>query len=72
MSASRIDRFILESVGPSWKKVARVIADVMAARELDFPDAEDVAERVEALVHNGHLEAKGDIKKWRHSEIRRP
>ena len=31
-----------------------------------------VAERIGILVRGGHLLAQGDIKKWRHSEVRKP
>ena len=31
-----------------------------------------IAARIEALVSNGRLEAQGNIKRWRHSEIRMP
>jgi hypothetical protein len=31
-----------------------------------------VADRIEALIHDGRLLAQGDIKKWRHSELRKP
>jgi hypothetical protein len=31
-----------------------------------------VADRVEALVHDGRLLAQGDVKNWRHSEVRKP
>ena len=31
-----------------------------------------VAERIEILVRGGRLLAQGDIKKWRHSEVRKP
>ena len=31
-----------------------------------------VADRIEALVHDGRLLAQGDLKKWRHSEVRKP
>ena len=31
-----------------------------------------VADRIEALIHDGRLLAQGDIKKWRLSEVRKP
>lgn len=38
--------------------------------------AGDVADQIDArlavLVSGGHLEAKGDIRRWRYSEIRLP
>ena len=34
--------------------------------------AEKVDERMAALVGTGHLEAQGNIKRWRYSEVRLP
>ena len=31
-----------------------------------------IASRIEALVQEGRLAAQGDLKKWRHSEVRIP
>ena len=31
-----------------------------------------VAKRIEIVVRGGRLLAQGDIKKWRHSELRKP
>jgi hypothetical protein len=30
-----------------------------------------IAKRIEVLVQDGRLLAQGDIKKWRHSEVRK-
>ena len=57
-------------------KVAMVVVKAADAQGSYLPDGEDVykviAKRVEALVRDGHLVAQGDIRKWRHSEVRRP
>ena len=40
-----------------------------------FPDTDEdyqrVASRIEALVRDGRLEARGNTKEWRYSEVRR-
>jgi hypothetical protein len=76
LNSSQIDEAILSVSPTSWGKVARVI--VMAGEILgdSLPKGEAgldlVADRVEALIHDGRLLAQGDIKKWRHSEVRKP
>jgi Protein of unknown function len=72
----QIDEVILSVAEASWRKVAFVIIKVAAAMgsELSEDDAgyNLVAERIEMLVRGGRLLAQGDIKKWRHSEVRKP
>jgi len=62
-------------VGDSWMKVAMVIAKVVDAMGRDLPtgDAswELVSETIEVLVRTGRLEAQGNTKNWRFSEVRR-
>jgi hypothetical protein len=74
MSDSRIDEFILQTVGMHWKKVAMVIALALTKRDLTFPvcddEAEFVASRVNALIATGQLEVNGPVSQWRRSEIR--
>jgi len=73
---AQIDRVILALVGARWMKVAMVVLKVSANEEMQLPKGGEgydlVAGRIEALVRDGHLMAQGDIKKWRHSEVRRP
>ncbi|MGH9743350.1 MAG: hypothetical protein ACRD51_13480 [Candidatus Acidiferrum sp.] len=42
----------------------------------DLPETDEgyerVAQRIEALVNEGHLVAQGNIKDWRFSEVRVP
>lgn len=49
------------------------VADGMSG---DLPEGDDghnlVAQRIEALVGDGRLEAQGNIKNWRFSEVRLP
>lgn len=57
-----------------WRKVAMVFAMVTEALGAEFPEGQSGHElfdrRIEALVNNRRLVAKGDITLWRHSEVR--
>jgi hypothetical protein len=76
MNNSQIDEAVLAVTETSWKKVAMIIsrtADMLG----NNPGEEDerynlIASRIEALVLAGRVEAQGNIKNWRFSEIRRP
>jgi len=71
---SDIDRTLLSFCGERWLKVARIIANTKISfenRKIKLSnDAIDA--RMRALVGKGRLEAKGNIRKWRHSEVRLP
>jgi hypothetical protein len=69
MSDSQIDETILSNVEEHWRKVASVIGRTAEALSID---ESSVAKRIEALVHDGRLEAKGYVQYWRFSEIRLP
>jgi hypothetical protein len=74
-SDSPMDEAILSVVEPSWRKVASVIGRVLNQNpELPNDDAscERIASRIQVLVSTGRLEAQGDIKYWRYSEVRKP
>ena len=70
----QIDEVILSVA--SWRKVAFVIFKVADTMGSHLPEGEAgynlVAKRIEILVRGGRLLAQGDIKKWRHSEVRKP
>ena len=72
----RIDEVILSITEASWRKVAFVIMKVADTLGSNLPGGDAgynlVAERIESLVRDGRLLAQGDIKKWRHSEVRKP
>ena len=76
MSDTEIDEEILASVGASWRKVALIIGEVALAPGFETHEGEDefdaVARRIEVLVSEGRLVAQGDIRNWRHSELRLP
>ena len=73
MNTSELDSAILEAVGERWTKIAMVIARVVDAVRHDLPEHEGyeiISRRIEALVHDGRLLARGDTKNWRFSEVR--
>lgn len=53
----------------SWLKVARIIGRV-SDRVPNGPHFEEIAARIQALVDQGKLEAKGDLSHWRYGEAR--
>lgn len=70
MSDDAVDALLLSQVSGSWQKVAMVIGRVL---QVDSGmDENKLGERIAALVESGRLEGEGDIRKWRHSEIRLP
>ncbi len=75
MQTAGIEAAVLLVVGDRWMKVAMVIAKVVDAMDRDLPtgDAswELVSETIEVLVRTGRLEAQGNTKNWRFSEVRR-
>lgn len=76
LSDLQIDEVILSVTETSWRKVAFVITKVADTMGSDLPEGDDaynlIAKRIEMLVRGGCLLAQGDIKKWRHSEVRKP
>jgi hypothetical protein len=76
LSDLQIDEVIFSVTEVSWRKVASVIIKVADAMGSDLPEGDPgynlVAKRIEILVRGGRLLAQGDIKKWRHSEVRKP
>lgn len=74
-SHTEMDEAILAAAGDRWTKIAKVIVE--AARTVDgtLPVEanryEEIGLRVESLVTQGQLEAQGNIKSWRYSEVRR-
>ena len=67
-----IDEAILSKLGGHWQKTAFVIATSMYAYPDRYDDIPDVCygQRILPLAQQGLLEARGDLRKWRFSEIR--
>ncbi|MGD0482023.1 MAG: DUF3658 domain-containing protein [Terracidiphilus sp.] len=76
MDDFQIDDAVLAVAQASWKKVAMIIAETASKLGNKFPRTDEgcdlVAGRIEALIRDGRLEARGNTKKWRTSEVRRP
>ncbi len=73
--ATQIDEAILAAVGDRWAKVAMVIARTVRTVHGELPNSDqwhdEISQDIEALVADGRLAARGNIKDWRHSEVRR-
>ena len=77
LPAVELDRIILSFCSEHWQKVARIVGktyDVLEERGIAIAGdtADKMDERMAALVGSGRLEAQGNIKRWRYSEVRLP
>lgn len=68
-----LDRLILSCAKPEWQRVTMLIAATVDATKAQSVDvaAQTIAGRIYALTEAKELEAKGNIRRWRTSEIRR-
>ena len=57
---------------PHWQKVAMVVGQALGrCRELGISlSGEALAARIQVLAETSHVEDAGDVRKWRHSEVR--
>jgi hypothetical protein len=71
-SESQVDQILLSVIVPQWHKMARIIWDaVKRSEELALGITDEMfAARVQVLVEADRLEGQGDLRKWRHSEVR--
>ncbi len=69
-----IDELVLTAAGDDWLKVALLLAKVTDAARASGMDtsSQAIAARVYALVDGGRLEAKGNVRRWRAGEVRKP
>lgn len=67
-----IDAIILSLMKTQWQKVAMVVGrSLELCRQRSLPiTAEIFGARILALAESDRLEASGDPRKWRHSEVR--
>jgi biotin-(acetyl-CoA carboxylase) ligase len=75
--ASDIDRTLLSFCDQHWRKVARIIGQTMQSFEargiqVTGKMADEIDARMAVLVRTRQLEAQGNIRNWRHSEVRLP
>jgi hypothetical protein len=68
-----VDRAILSNSVTHWRKVVRVVSSAMAQVGQTLPGVPDLfyAERVRKLVERGALDAQGDLRRMRYSEVRK-
>lgn len=72
VSETDLDSTIFSALTLRWQKTAMVISKALTRCEiLALPvDAETVGVRIQALAEADRLEAAGDVRKWRYSEVR--
>jgi hypothetical protein len=72
VSEAEVDRIIFSIVVRQWRKMALIV--LVAGQECGkiglAISHEVLAARVQALVEAGRLENQGDLRRWRHSEVR--
>jgi len=75
MSPDLVDQAILACCKRQFLKVARILTDVAAAVGVKEPRDADfgfITSRIKALVKAQKLESRGNVDRWRFSEIRLP
>ena len=72
VTAVAIDEPILSCMKPRWQKTAMVVGNAtVRSNEIGLAVSDHIiAARIEALVEAGFIEDQGDVRKWRHSEVR--
>jgi hypothetical protein len=72
VSVAEIDRIIFSVMKPRWQKMAMVVGNASVRSEaIEVPVSHEMfAARIQALAAAGRLENQGDLRKWRHSEVR--
>lgn len=68
----KIDALILAAATPEWTKTALLIAKVFDSPF--FPGegttAQHIADRLYILIDHGQLDVKGNMRRWRDSEVK--
>ncbi len=72
VSEADIDSVLFSVMRWQWRKMALVVGMAFGrCKELGLPISDEVlAARIQVLVKSNRLEAQGDLRKWRHSEVR--
>jgi hypothetical protein len=72
ISEAEIDQIIFSVMTSRLRKTAMVVAQAhMRCEELGLPiTAEVLGARLGALAESDRIESAGDLRKWRHSEVR--
>jgi hypothetical protein len=71
-SEAQVDQILFSVMSLHWHKMARVIWEAVKLSEERSlgVSGEMFAARVQVLVEADRLESQGDLRKWRHSEVR--
>ncbi len=69
---NKIDALVLSAASGEWQKTALLISKVFddPAFSTEKDTAQSVAERIYTLVDDGKLEANGNVRRWRDSNVR--
>jgi Protein of unknown function len=72
ISEADLDAVIFSALRSQWRKTAMVVGTAFTrCQELLLPvSAEIIGARIEALAESDRIEGAGDLRKWRHSEVR--
>jgi hypothetical protein len=72
VTESSVDGIIFSVLKPRWQKTAMVvILALKRCEELDIPISDEaLAARLQVLADSDRIEGVGDLRMWRHSEIR--
>jgi hypothetical protein len=72
LTEADFDAVILSTLSQHWRKVASIVIRVVEKYEHTHPAVtyEIVAARLEALRGADLIDAQGDLRKWRFSEVR--
>jgi len=72
VTEQQLDEIILSAMKPTWRKTAMMISIVMdRCKERGLPIEDKViAARLKVLSDSDRIEGIGDIRSWRHSEVR--
>jgi hypothetical protein len=67
-----LDGIIFSVLKPLWQKTAMTVVRAMArCEERALPiGAEEIAARLQVLANSDRIEGAGDLRYWRHSEVR--
>ena len=72
VTTAAIDELILSCMKPLWRKTAMVVGKAVQRSQQKGLLVSDqiIAARIEALAEAGLIDNQGDVRKWRHSEVR--
>jgi hypothetical protein len=67
-----LDGIIFSCMQPQWRKMAAIVGRAgRQCEKLSLPvEAEVLGARIQTLADAGRLEHQGDLRYWRHSEVR--